>query len=156
MGDYVLPVCAPALLERSGSIDSIDALLALPLLHDSATDADGSDSDWRAWLDPHGQPDAACHAGRYFSEASRLIDAAALGLGVALARASRIADQMARGALVCPLRRTAPTAFAYYLLGLLEVVERPKIALFHDLLLAEAAMTETFTHSLEQKLAGTP
>jgi LysR family glycine cleavage system transcriptional activator len=148
MGDCVFPVCAPELLEQNGPIASIDALLALPLLHDSATDADGSDSDWRAWLDYHGRPDAVCRAGQHFSEARMLIDAAVLGLGVALARASLVADQITSGALVCPLRLSAPTAYAYYLLGLPEAVERPKIALFRSLLVAEAAATEAFMRSI--------
>src|SRR6476619_61330 len=56
MGDRVFPVCAPGLIKQNRKIDSIDSLLALPLLHDSATDRDGSDSDWRAWLDYHGRP----------------------------------------------------------------------------------------------------
>jgi LysR family glycine cleavage system transcriptional activator len=77
-----------------------------------------------------------------------LIDAAVLGLGVALARASLVADQITSGALVCPLRLSAPTAFAYYLLGLPETVERPKIALFRSLLVAEAAATEAFMRSI--------
>jgi LysR family glycine cleavage system transcriptional activator len=148
MGDRVLPVCAPDLLRQYGPVDSIDALLALPLLHDSATDGDGSDSDWRAWLDHHGRPDANCHAGQHFSEASMLINAAVLGLGVALARASLVAGQIASGTLVCPLELVAPTAHTYYLLGLPEADERPKISMFRNLLVEEAASTEAFVLSL--------
>jgi hypothetical protein len=51
---------------------------------------------------------------------------------------------MASGAFVCPLKLAAPTAFAYYLLGLPEAIERSKIAWFRTLLVAEAAATETF------------
>jgi LysR family transcriptional regulator, glycine cleavage system transcriptional activator len=148
MGDRVVPVCAPELLRRSGPVTSIDALLALPLLHDSATEADHSDSAWRTWLDHHGRRDAACHAGQYFSEAGMMIDAAVLGLGVALARASLVADRLASGALVCPLELTAPTAFSYFLLGLPEAVERPKVALFRGLLVEEAAATEASVLSI--------
>jgi LysR family glycine cleavage system transcriptional activator len=148
MGDRVFPVCAPGLLKQSRKVDSIDSLLALPLLHDSATDRDGSDSDWRAWLDYHGRPDIDCRAGQHFSEASMLINAAVLGLGVALARASLVADQMASGALVCPLKLVAPTAYTYYLLGLPEAVERPRIAMFRNLLVEEAATTEAFMFSI--------
>jgi hypothetical protein len=144
MGDCVLPVCAPDLLKQSGQVESIGSLLKLPLLHDSATDGDGSNSDWRTWLNYHGRPDASCNAGQHFSEAGMMINAALLGLGVALARASLVADQLASGSLVCPLKLTAPTSFTYYLLGLPEVVERPKIALFRSLLVAEAALTEAF------------
>jgi LysR family glycine cleavage system transcriptional activator len=143
MGDCFFPVCAPELLDQHGLVDSIDALVALPLLHDSATD-----SDWRAWLNHFGRPDIACHAGQRFSEAGMMIEAAELGLGVALARASLVAEQMTRGTLVCPLSLAAPTAFSYHLLGLPEAVERPKIARFRELLVAEAAATEAFARSI--------
>ena len=142
MGDRVVPVCTPELLRQYGPVNSIDSLLALPLLHDSATAGDGSDSDWRAWFNYFGRPEIACHAGQHFSEAGMLINAAMLGLGVALARASLAADQIASGALVCPLKLAAPTAYSYYLLGLPEVVDRPKIATFRRLLVAEAVATE--------------
>jgi LysR family glycine cleavage system transcriptional activator len=148
MGDRVVPVCAPALLERCGLINDVDALLRLPLLHDAATDGDGSDSSWRSWLDHLGRRDLACHAGQYFSEAGMMIEAAALGLGVGLARASLVADRLASGALVCPLELAAPTAFAYYVLGLPEAAERPRIALFRSLLVAEAAATEAAMRSI--------
>jgi LysR family transcriptional regulator, glycine cleavage system transcriptional activator len=153
MGDRVFPVCAPDLLRQCGPITSIDSLLALPLLHDSATDGDGSDTDWRAWLDHHGRADANCHAGQHFSEASMLINAAVLGLGVALARASLVAGQMASGALVCPLELVAPTAFSYYLLGLPETVERPRIAVFRTMLVEEAASTEAFMLSMDASVS---
>ena len=148
MGDRVVPVCTPELLEQYGPVDSVDLLLALPLLHDSATTGDGSDSDWRAWLDYFGRPDIACHAGQQFSEAGMLINAATLGLGVALARASLAADHIASGALVCPLKLAAPTAYSYYLLGLPEVVDRPKIAMFRRLLVEEAGATEASVQAI--------
>ena len=143
MGDRVFPVCAPDLLKQCGPVDGIDALLALPLLHDSATE-----SNWRAWLDHFGRSDVACHAGQYFSEAGMMIEAAELGLGVAIARASLVAEHIASGALVCPLRLAAPTALTYYLLGLPEAVNSPKIALFRELLVGEAAATEAFARSI--------
>jgi LysR family transcriptional regulator, glycine cleavage system transcriptional activator len=77
-----------------------------------------------------------------------LINAAMLGLGVALARASLVADRIASGALVCPLELVAPTAYTYYLLGLPEAVEQPRIAVFRDLLVEEAATTEAFMLSM--------
>jgi LysR family glycine cleavage system transcriptional activator len=145
MGDCVLPVCAPELLKQYGPIDNIDALLALPLLHDSTTD-----NTWRFWLNHFSRPDVECHAGQHFSEAGMMIDAATLGLGLALARASLVADQIERGVLVCPLRLAAPTAFAYYLLELPEAVGKPKIALFRRMLVAEAAMTENMMRSVQE------
>jgi LysR family transcriptional regulator, glycine cleavage system transcriptional activator len=151
MSDRVFPVCTPELLKQYGPVKSIDSLLAMPLLHDSATNGDGSDSDWRAWLDYFGRPDVSCQTGQHFSEAGMLVNAATLGLGVALARASLVADKLADGTLVCPLKLAAPTAYTYYLLGLPEAVDRPKIAMFRKLLVAEAAATEASTLSI-----GTP
>jgi LysR family glycine cleavage system transcriptional activator len=148
MGDRVIPVCTPDLLQQHGPVETVEALLAMPLLHDSATEGDGSGSDWQAWLASCGKPDLVCQAGQHFSEASMLINAAILGLGVALARVSLVADHIAGGALVCPLRMPAPTAFSYHLLGLPEHAERTKIATFRTLLVAEAARTEAFMLSI--------
>jgi LysR family glycine cleavage system transcriptional activator len=148
MGDRVIPVCSPDLLQQHGSIETVDALLAMPLLHDSATEGDGSGSDWQAWLTYCGMPNLVCQAGQHFSEASMLINAAMLGLGVALARVSLVADHIAGGALVCPLSMPAPTVFSYHLLGLPEHAETTKIATFRSLLVAEAARTEAFMQSI--------
>ena len=86
MPDWVFPVCSPEFL-ASRRVETIDQLIELPLLHDSATEGDGSASDWRSWLDHLGRPDVRSPSGQRFSEATLLIDATASGLGVALARA---------------------------------------------------------------------
>jgi LysR family glycine cleavage system transcriptional activator len=139
MPDRVFPVCSPRLLAQPGPLDSVEALLDLPLLHDSATEGDGSGSDWRSWLNHVGWHGAASDEGQRFSDAGLLIDAAVLGLGVALARVSLVSDYIANETLICPLSLSAPTAFAYYLLGLPEATTLPKIVCFRDWLRAEAA-----------------
>ena len=137
--DFVLPVCSPGLTARHGKVATVDALLKLPLLHDSSTESDGSGSDWRTWLDQVGGPEAACLEGQRFSDARLVIEAAVHGLGVALARASLVADHLAKGTLICPLRRVVPTAFAYYLVGLPEAASQDKIVRFTEWLRGEAA-----------------
>ncbi len=139
MPDQVVPVCSPRLIAERGPVATIEALLDLPLLHDSATEGDGSGSDWQSWLNHVGRSDAACGEGQRFSEAGLLIDAAVLGLGVALARVSLVSDHIANKTLVCPLELPAPTTFAYYLLGLPEATTLPKVACFREWLQAEAA-----------------
>src|SRR5215468_11137775 len=139
MPDRVFPVCSPRLLAQRGPVTTVEALLDLPLLHDSATERDGSGSDWRSWLNHVGWHDAACDEGQRFSDAGLLIDAAILGLGVALARASLVSDHVANKTLICPLGLAAPTAFAYYLLGLPETTALQKIVRFRDWLRAEVA-----------------
>jgi hypothetical protein len=46
---------------------------------------------------------------------------------------------MANGTLTCPLRRVAPTGFAYYLVGLPEAASLEKIVRFSGWLQAETA-----------------
>ncbi len=139
MPDSVFPVCSPHLIAERGPVGTVDALLALPILIDSATEGDPSASDWRNWLNDIGRPDAICRNGQRFSDANLMIDAAVLGLGVGLARASLVSDHIAKGTLIRPLSFATPTAYAYYLLALPEAAELPMIALFRDWLRAEAA-----------------
>jgi len=149
MGDCMLPVCSPQLLQEYGPVDGIDALFDMPLLHDSTTI-----SNWRGWLDHFGRPDIACRSGQHFSEAGMMIEAAEHGLGVALARASLIADQLASRALVCPLRLAVPTAFAYYVLGLPEAAATSRVGAFRAQLIAEAMETERVVQSLLESSSG--
>jgi LysR family glycine cleavage system transcriptional activator len=139
MPDFVFPVCSPRFIARHGPVATIEALLELPLLHDSSTESEGSGSDWRSWLDHLGRPDLVCRGGQRFSDAGLVIEAAAGCLGIALARASLVSDHMASGTLICPLRLVAPTTFAYYLVGLPEAASLAKVICFRDWLLAEAA-----------------
>jgi LysR family transcriptional regulator, glycine cleavage system transcriptional activator len=141
MPDRVFPVCSPRLIAKHGPITSIETLLDLPLLHDSSTEGDGSGSDWRSWLNYLGRDDLNSDNGQRFSEAGLLIEAAVLGLGVALGRASLVSNLVANGTLICPLPLTAPTAFSYYLLALSEAATLPKIVRFREWLQAEAAAT---------------
>jgi len=147
--DRVIPVCTPGLLRRHGPVNSVETLLAMPLLHDSATVGDGSRSDWQSWLAYSDKSKLLCHAGQHFNDAGMLVNAAMLGMGVALARVSLVADYIAGGTLVCPLPIAVPTAYSYYLIGLPEQADLPKIAKFRELITAEAARTEAFMLSLD-------
>ena len=138
MKDWMLPVCQPQLLDGRPPVGTIDALLELPLLHDSAAEGDGSLSDWRSWLEQLGRPELAGHAGQRFSHAGLVIEAAALGLGVALARLSLVADHLSNRTLVCPLPLTTSTAFAYYLVALPEIAALPTTVRFMEWLQEEA------------------
>jgi LysR family transcriptional regulator, glycine cleavage system transcriptional activator len=81
MSDRVIPVCSPNLLHRHGPVDSVEALITMPLLHDSATVGDGSDSDWQSWLAYCGKSKLLCHAGQHFSEAGMVDQCCYVGAG---------------------------------------------------------------------------
>lgn len=138
MKDRMLPVCNPQLIADRQPVTTIDELLDLPLLHDSAAEGDGSMSDWRSWLEQLGRADVSGHAGQRFSHAGLAIEAAVHGLGVALARLSLVADHLSNGTLICPLALTTPTAFAYYLVALPEVAALPTAVRFMEWLQQEA------------------
>ena len=149
MGDRVLPVCAPQLLSGRAAITTINALLGLPLLHDSGAEGDGSLSDWHAWLDELGWPDLPHRAGQRFSHAGLAIEAAVLGMGVALGRLSLVTDYLANGALTCPLALSTATAFSYHLVALPQVAGLPEVMLFSDWLRAEARQTAAVVAHIE-------
>jgi LysR family glycine cleavage system transcriptional activator len=149
MGDRVLPVCAPQLVAGRAAIAVIDALLELPLLHDSGAEGDGSLSDWHSWLDQLGRPAAPPRAGQRFSHAGLAIEAAVLGLGVALARLSLVTDYLANGALICPLALSTATAFSYHLVALPQVADLPEVVLFSDWLRTEARQTAAAVSHIE-------
>ncbi len=153
MKDRMLPVCNHQLLRGRPPVSTIDDLLDLPLLHDSAAEGDGSLSDWRSWLEQLGRPDVSGHAGQRFSHAGLAIEAAVHGLGVALARLSLVADHLSNGTLVSPLPLTTSTAFAYYLVSLPEVAALPTSVRFMEWLQREAREIDSLAAMLQAEEA---
>ena len=68
-----------------------------------------------------------------------VVQAAAEGQGVALARRRLAAADLAAGRLIQPFEVTIPHDLAYYLVCPEATAEQPKIAAFRGWLLAEAA-----------------
>jgi LysR family transcriptional regulator, glycine cleavage system transcriptional activator len=141
MRDRVLPVCCPKLMAERSTATTVDALMTWPLLHDFGAEGDGSLSDWRSWLDQLGRKDLPCETGQRFSNAELSISAAMLGLGVALARVSLVADLLSSGVLTTPLALATTTAFSYYLVVQPETANLPKCVRFCHWLRAEATAT---------------
>jgi LysR family glycine cleavage system transcriptional activator len=139
MSDSIIPVCSPALLARHGRVTTVDALLDLPLLHDSAAERDDSGTDWKSWLGYVGEAsdDPRLAGGPRFSHAHFAIEAALLGQGVALARTSLAGGDLSSGRLVSPLPQAAPTMFRYYLVCRPDMAQRHKIVCFRNWLIAE-------------------
>lgn len=73
------------------------------------------------------------------TDSSMVVEAAARGQGVALARWSLIQDELASGRLALPFPDWEPLSVghAYYLVGLRETFRRPEVAIFRDWLRRE-------------------
>jgi LysR family glycine cleavage system transcriptional activator len=155
MTDRVLPVCSPQFLAEHGPISTIEELLALPLVHDSAAENDESHSDWCNWLAQLGRVATPHLGGQRFSNADLSIEAAACGIGVALGRFSLVADGLSDGTLVSPLPIATSTAYSYYIVALPEWALLPKVVPFCRWLRAEAAATMSAAPPLHVGLAAT-
>lgn len=112
--EAVFPVCSPALLAGPRGLDRPAALSRHTLLHDDSPDEDSSCPDWRMWLRAAGAADVDAAQGLRFDQSSLVLEAAAAGQGVALAKA-RLADaDLSSGRLVRPFGGVQHIQFAYY------------------------------------------
>ncbi|HEY7610178.1 MAG TPA: transcriptional regulator GcvA [Alphaproteobacteria bacterium] len=145
MDDYVLPVAQPALIEATKALrgaralGDAAALARVPLIYDSAVERDASGTDWKSWFEHAGAAHPPRPTGLRFSQADLMLQAAAQGQGVALARYSLVHDDLVAGRLVPVLKDSMlRTRYDYYLVCLPEQAERPAVDAFRAWLLAEA------------------
>jgi LysR family transcriptional regulator, glycine cleavage system transcriptional activator len=76
--------------------------------------------------------------GPKFDTLSLMYQAAASGMGVAIAREPLVAEELAAGRLVVPLRLSLPSDVAHYVVALPGAMAQPKIRVFRDWLFREA------------------
>ncbi|MFO0987513.1 MAG: transcriptional regulator GcvA [Alphaproteobacteria bacterium] len=142
MDDYVLPVAEPALLAslkaEPGKLDA-QRIAQLPLIYDSTVNRDASGTDWRSWFEHAGVANPPPSTGLRFSQADLMLQAAAQGQGVALARYSLVHDDLVTSRLV-PLTREPMlrARYDYYVVCLPEKAQRPAAVAFREWLIAEA------------------
>ena len=142
MGDTIIPVCSPALLEKPQPLHRAEDLRHHTLLHDDVRSTP-DDPDWGIWLALNGIEGVDVSRGLRFSDANMAIQAAIAGQGVALSRRVIALDDIRAGLLVIPFGPFQPTNFVYSLVGLPDQAERPKVRLFREWLLEEAAATRS-------------
>jgi len=128
--ERLFPVCSPKLLEGR-AVDTPSDLLKLPLLR--LIDGTG----WTRWFEATGVVDPVAH-GPVLNRASMLIDAAADGQGVALARTTLAAWDLISGRLVIPIDMSLEIPNTYWIVCPKATATTPKIATFRQWLLAEA------------------
>ncbi|MDC8831934.1 LysR substrate-binding domain-containing protein [Alteromonas gilva] len=90
--EYYVPVCSPKLVNGQ-RLTSPSALLAHPLLHDRL-------NQWSQWCASHGLDASLARQHTYFDYAYQAIEAARLGMGLALADIIEVRDDIQQGRLM--------------------------------------------------------
>ena len=139
--ESVVPVCSTDYLRRNGPFNSPADLVEATLLHDDSPDNDPSCPDWEMWLGAAGAKHSDAARGPRFNQSSFVIEAAALGRGVALAKAALAAQDLRQGRLVKAFPSAVKVDFAYYIVAPRAKLNLPKVSHFIEWLRKEA-MTE--------------
>lgn len=139
MDETVFPVAAPSLLSRHGRISTPAEIVRYPLLHDEEAQRGGQDGDWALWFSQLAIEPPALDRGQRFSSAELVLEAAAGGLGVALARRSLVERELRVGELVRLLEAETPCVWSYWLVCTPERAADALIESFAAWLAAEVA-----------------
>lgn len=136
LDEWLVPVCAPALLAHYGPLRDATSTGGYPLLHSTT-------EPWSFWRrtsvpDRVGE-DTWPDVGTAFDDSATVLHAAEQGQGLALTRWSLAAASLASGRLVMPCERTLPFAFGYHFVCPEAYLSLDKVARFREWLMAEGA-----------------
>ena len=138
MDDAIFPVASPRYLAEAGPIEKpADVLLTTRIL-DVTAENDDSGTNWRTWFQHHKLPMGDIDRGMHFNGAAITLEAAAGGLGVAIARRTLVGEELRSGRLVQVLAGEIKTNWKHYALVLPEMAEWPPLRAFVAWLRGEA------------------
>ncbi|ONG59173.1 LysR family transcriptional regulator [Pseudoroseomonas deserti] len=138
MDEEVYPVCSPLLRDRLDLRAPAD-LARQTLIHDLSVDASIGFPSWDTWFRTAGVEVAAVERGMRINNSAAVLQAAAEGRGIALARSIMAQDDVAAGRLVRLFPETRlPSALAYYVVYRPECASLPRSQAFRKWLFEEA------------------
>jgi LysR family glycine cleavage system transcriptional activator len=141
LSETVIPVASPRTSGRQPAGIARDLSHHI-LLHDGSPDADDSCPDWAMWLAARGIKSVDGARGPRFNQSSLVIEAAANGRGVALAKQTLAQADLDAGRLVIPPEIPTAVDFAYYVVHPKAKGRLPQVKAFVSWLQAEAAAHE--------------
>jgi len=130
--EHLFPVCSPTLVSGRNRIRKPSDLLKFPLLHLDNW------KTWSRWFDAAGVTDPVAR-GPMLNRANMLIEAAVDGQGIALARMALAAWDLINGRLVTLFDMSLRLSNSYWIICPKATSAIPKIIMFREWLLAEAA-----------------
>lgn len=148
VSETVIPVISPALLAEI-PLSSPEDLAGHTLLHDGSPDIDDSCPDWSMWLAARGLRGIDGQRGPRFNQSSLVIEAAANGRGVALAKRTLAQADIDAGRLVAPLQIATAVDFAYYLVHPKAKGRLPQVKAFTAWIEAEAEAHEAALRAID-------
>jgi LysR family glycine cleavage system transcriptional activator len=148
MSETVIPVASPEMLEASPILSPAD-LASQVLLHDGSPDADDSCPDWSMWLAARGIRGVDGTRGPRFNQSSLVIEAAAAGRGVALAKRALAQADLDAGRLIAPLQDATAVDFAYFVVHPKAKGRLPQVKAFVSWITAQAAAHEELLRTMD-------
>ena len=148
MSETVIPVASPEYLETT-PIHATADLANHILLHDGSPDADDSCPDWSMWLAARGIRGIDGTRGPRFNQSSLVIEAAAGGRGVALAKRALAQADLDSGRLVAPLQDATAVDFAYFVVHPKAKGRLPQVKAFVSWITAQAAAHEEMLRTID-------
>lgn len=136
--EYFTPLCSPMLFQGSKPLSSLADLRHHVLLHDSSRSA------WKNWLKEVGVVGVNVNQGPVFSHSMLVLQAAALGQGIALGNTIFARPELDAGRLVAPFDERVESREAFYLVCDEAQGELGKIAAFRGWILAQVEDEETY------------
>jgi LysR family glycine cleavage system transcriptional activator len=143
--EELFPVCSPKLLDGNQPLRRPADLGRHTLLHVNDR------QDWSRWLQAANVDSVDASRGPVLNQASMAIDAAVDGQGVALARSALAAWDLLGGRLVRPFSLALPAPFSYWIVCPKATANLPKVAVFTEWLLTEAAADNARLKKLRSK-----
>jgi LysR family glycine cleavage system transcriptional activator len=128
----VVPVAAPALVDRLGMPSGAADLAQWPRVHDAER------AGWQQWFLAQGVDSAGPARGTAFTDSALLLQAVLAGQGAGLLPTAMVQPDIAAGRLVAVGPAALLGDFAYYLVYPEEHLLRPSVAAFRAWVLAEA------------------
>ncbi|CAN7371653.1 transcriptional regulator GcvA [Phenylobacterium sp. LjRoot219] len=148
MSETVIPVISPELI-KDQPLDTPEDLKNHVLLHDGSPDLDDSCPDWSMWLAARGLRGVEGMRGPRFNQSSLVIEAAANGRGVALAKLTLAQADLDAGRLIAPLQIATAVDFAYYLVHPKAKGRLPQVKAFISWIEAEAEAHEAALRAID-------
>jgi LysR family glycine cleavage system transcriptional activator len=137
--EELFPVCSPALQDGKPPLDTPSQLVHYPLLHDiTAWRGSYEYAEWEFYLNAIGAAGIDVRRGHTFNRNHLTIEAAIMGMGVAIARKALITTELEEGSLIMPFGHAIAARKKYVLVYREGALQTPARRAVHDWLVEQA------------------